>query len=251
MFKQNTKKFDKKENGVWANLLIWLGYLDVVGSATKIKAGPHCGTLLGASKEEYSKPHHLFSCNPSDLSCLILIMWFSCNTTNFCCLTTSLFVIESPSSLKRQGTKTPSAAVIPASCASDHGKGGFRKKDVWSNLTSRLRSGSAEPAYRAALTLADAAVLWSVWLMEGGLGDLQRRALMPPADVFISVLLHEADDQDRDGIQLDLQDYKAVRLSRHACRDGWPRRQILCGRGCWWRLRGEVVQWAEMFEVVV
>lgn len=57
----------------------------------------------------------------------------------------------------------------------------------------------------------------------GGFGDLRGQALMLPADLFISVLLHEADDQDHDGIQLDWQDYKAVRLRRDARRDGWPR----------------------------
>lgn len=46
---------------------------------------------------------------------------------------------------------------------------------------------------------------------------------MLPADLLISVQLHEADDQEHDGIQLDLQVYKAVRLGREACRDGWLR----------------------------
>lgn len=45
---------------------------------------------------------------------------------------------------------------------------------------------------------------------------------MPPADLLISVLPHEADDRQHDGIQLDLQVFKAVRLRRDACRDGWP-----------------------------
>lgn len=57
---------------------------------------------------------------------------------------------------------------------------------------------------------------------RGAFGDLQGQALMLPADLLISVLPHEADDRQHDGIQLDLRVYKAVRLRRDACRDGWP-----------------------------
>lgn len=77
-----------------------------VGSAAKIKAVPHCCTLVEAFKEEYLNSDHLLISNPFDLSFLFLLMWFSCSVTNFCLLTTSPFVVESPSSLKRQGTKT-------------------------------------------------------------------------------------------------------------------------------------------------
>lgn len=101
-----------------------------VGSTTKIKAGPHCPTLVEASKEEYSNPDHLFTSNPFDLSCLILIMWFSCNTANFCCLTTSLFVIESPSSLKRQAAKTTRCRDLGILCIGSWQRGLQKRGEV-------------------------------------------------------------------------------------------------------------------------
>lgn len=69
-------------------------------------------------------------------------MWPSCNTTNFCCLTTSLFVIESPSSLKRQEIKTARRPLMLWSNTQDvritASRGGASDK-MWSNLSFRLR----------------------------------------------------------------------------------------------------------------
>lgn len=62
--------------------------------------------------------------------------------------------------------------------------------------------------------------------MKGGLWDLQGQALTLPADLFISVLPHEADDQKHDGIQLDLQVHIAVRLEEGRL-SGWL-------AGCGW-----------------
>lgn len=182
-----------------------------VGSTTKLKACPHCCTLVEVSKEEYSVPDHLFISNPFDLSCLILIMWFSCNMPNFCCSKTSIFVIESPSSLKRQETKTtctPRCHDPGILCT-----GSWQRELQKRNEVTRPFDSDSQ----AVLMLAGMAALWYVWPIKGGCWDLQGQALMLPADLFISVLPRGADDQEHDGVQLHLQSHQ----TEEGCLSGW------------------------------